>query len=195
MGLSICPTTGATGSVAGLFGTFSGYEGFFCQPLVLVGAKGTLPRNASGRLLRAPIPPLERFGWFGSEQGEVGFLKCSRSGKEESGAGILPAWTREAGRMPAPLSGYSIKSGGACSRHPARPGAGRRHSLRSQKFPARSLSALPGPVVPGSFESGRPSPRNHKTCLCTHPKQRRTKKFRVTAPGRGVVRSSSQPPR
>jgi hypothetical protein len=65
-------------SIACLFATFSGCEVFFCQPLVLVGAEGTIPLNASCRLLRDPIPPLEMFGRFGSETGDVEFLKSFR---------------------------------------------------------------------------------------------------------------------
>jgi hypothetical protein len=61
---------------------------------------GAIPLDASGRLLPNLIAPLEIFGRFGSETGEVGFLKCSRAGKAESGAGILPASEREAGRLP-----------------------------------------------------------------------------------------------
>ena len=70
-----------------------------------------------------------------------------------------------------PLSGFFIKSDGACRRHPARLSADWRHSCAPRYSQLRVLarfqrSALPVPVIPGSFESGRPSPRNHKTCLC-----------------------------
>jgi hypothetical protein len=162
------PLTAMTlGVGCGLSAIFSGWEGFSANLW-----HWSAPRVHPTQCSRSPAARSDttslnvREGLFGDKGG---ILKNSRRVKQAScllGRG-------KAG-FSAPLSGFLIESDRACSRHPAREGAGRRHSCAcAPRNSQLDVSALPVPVLPGSFESGRPSPRKNKTCLHIHRKQRR----------------------